>query len=353
MRKTLQPIVNRPEYAALVEGQLVEYLRETIFGPLLDMVREAGIETDSADQAIGKTPQIKNARQPDDDAVGGAIRSSKIWYSDGVFSGRFNAAISRLLRKIGAAWDPRTKTFRIPLADIPIALRSVLSQSEQKSAALHKELIATLTNMEAAVRIASTGLRYRKAVDKITGDLQKQFERTVPALESISVPAEITSEMRAAITASLTENLELYIKKFAAEEIPELRGLVEQNAFAGGRADRLAQIIEARYGVGKRKAQFLAEQETSLLVSQYREQRYKRLGVTQYVWSTAGDSRVRPAAGTHSANNHRRLDGRTFSWDSPPVVDVATGRRCHPGQDFGCRCTAMPILNLPGVSVLP
>lgn len=48
---------------------------------------------------------------------------------------------------------------------------------------------------------------------------------------------------------------------------------------------------------------------------------------THYIWRTRGDNKVRAA---HAANN-----GRIFSWDNPPP----TG---HPGEDYGCRCTAEP-----------
>ena len=74
-----------------------------------------------------------------------------------------------------------------------------------------------------------------------------------------------------------------------------------------------------------------------------REKRYRELGSTEYVWETAGDGKVRPTHG--ESNDHRSLNGRRFSWDAPPIVDAASGRRCHPGQDFGpCRCVARPIL---------
>ena len=48
---------------------------------------------------------------------------------------------------------------------------------------------------------------------------------------------------------------------------------------------------------------------------------------THYIWRTRGDSKVRKE---HAANN-----GKVFSWDNPPP----TG---HPGDDYGCRCTAEP-----------
>ncbi len=47
----------------------------------------------------------------------------------------------------------------------------------------------------------------------------------------------------------------------------------------------------------------------------------------RYVWRTQRDERVRPS--------HRMNDGRIFSWSDPP----STG---HPGEDYNCRCEAVP-----------
>ena len=69
------------------------------------------------------------------------------------------------------------------------------------------------------------------------------------------------------------------------------------------------------------------------------ERRQRQLGVTEYRWITSRDGRVRP--------RHRELDKTVHRWDLPPVVDVKTGRRAHPGQDYACRCTASPII--PGL----
>lgn len=48
---------------------------------------------------------------------------------------------------------------------------------------------------------------------------------------------------------------------------------------------------------------------------------------THYIWRTRRDGQVRPS---HAAN-----EGKIFAWDSPPP----TG---HPGDEYGCRCTAEP-----------
>lgn len=56
----------------------------------------------------------------------------------------------------------------------------------------------------------------------------------------------------------------------------------------------------------------------------------KQAGITdRYVWRTRRDERVRPS--------HRMNDGRIFSWSDPP----ATG---HPGDDYNCRCEAVPFV---------
>jgi SPP1 gp7 family putative phage head morphogenesis protein len=55
--------------------------------------------------------------------------------------------------------------------------------------------------------------------------------------------------------------------------------------------------------------------------------------VTEFVWTTAGDERTR--------ESHRAIDGQTFSWDDPPVVD---NEEAIPGEPPNCRCVAFPVL---------
>jgi len=61
--------------------------------------------------------------------------------------------------------------------------------------------------------------------------------------------------------------------------------------------------------------------------------RQQAIGLRKYVWRTRGDAKVRTA---HAAN-----DGKIFEWRNPP----ASG---HPGDDFGCRCRAEPLLDGAG-----
>jgi len=345
MKRVLRPIYDRPEYAAPIEREINDYFREAIFAPLFAMLAQANVAVHPKFKAISYD---ETGRENEGEtAVTAALASGALHYADGQFTGQFNAAISKELRAMGATFSSRggIPTFTLQQGKLPLYVRYSVYASKAKGEALHKAMSAMLQQMAATVAIAATGFKLGSAVDTIVIDLQKQFVATVKGIESISVSPSITPGIRERITKELTENLDLYVKNFAAEEIPELRRLVEANAFAGYRVDRLAKIIEARFGVTQRKAAFLARQETSLLVSKYREARYQSIGCNEYVWRTMEDSRVRPTR-PRETNNHRVLNGRVFSWSQPPVVDTANGRRCHPGQDYGCRCIPLPVLNL-------
>lgn len=55
------------------------------------------------------------------------------------------------------------------------------------------------------------------------------------------------------------------------------------------------------------------------------------LGLVSYVWRSSDDDQVRTA--------HRENDDQVFLWSQPPSGG-------HPGQDWNCRCTAEPIIDL-------
>lgn len=63
----------------------------------------------------------------------------------------------------------------------------------------------------------------------------------------------------------------------------------------------------------------------------------KEAGVTDYIWQASHDDKVR--------SEHAFLDGVEASWDSPPLTadESSSGEDCNPGDDYNCRCEAVPI----------
>lgn len=63
-------------------------------------------------------------------------------------------------------------------------------------------------------------------------------------------------------------------------------------------------------------------------------------GVKGYHWLSMRDDAVRPA--------HAALDDpdEVYSWDDPPLsaAKSSNGEDCHPGDDYSCRCIAVPVM---------
>lgn len=335
MRRVLAPIIHRDSYDHSIEREIVGYFREAIFGPLLDLVESFGVVPDPEDQ--GK----QNASTT---AVERALRTGKLWYTGDVFSGELTAATSKELRALGAIWNRDERTFRLALEKMPIDLRSAIGAVSQRAGELHQNVKHQLTLIQKTVAIATTGILLYKAIDWITSDLERQFKASIKVLPDLDHPTVFTPGMRKQIADELQTGVDGYVKKFTVEDIPKILKKVEQNENEGMRVDKLAEIIEARFGIAKRKAEFLARQETGLVVSAYRSYRYRQIGSTRYVWQTQMDNRVRPTP-DYPQGNHRILQGQIYFWGQPPIVNPSTGLRCEPGEDFNCRCYAIPILD--------
>lgn len=126
-----------------------------------------------------------------------------------------------------------------------------------------------------------------------------------------------------------------------AEE--DLRRRVErvlQDPLNQGRSvSDIAKLLEEQAGYSTSRAVLTARDQTLKLYGQIQQERQQNARITRYVWTTSLDERVRP--------DHAELDGTVQSWSDPPIVDRRTGRRGHPGFDFQCRCTAVPVLDEP------
>lgn len=335
MNKTLGPIVHRDAYSRAVERELLAWFKDVFFIPISAILVRYGVPLMPEYLAIkyDETGRLNSLTG----AIEAGLTSGRIQYRDGIFTGKFSSTITKELRALGAEYDRATQSFRLTLGQVPFNLRTVIALQIEKSKALHAEIISTLATIATHVAEAKDlGLNFGPAIDTIIPSLDAQLVTTFNGLDAITIAPKVTPQIRERLTNELTENLQLTVKNFTKEKTLELRKLAEANAFAGGRSDRLAKVIEAQFGVTKRKANFLADQETGLLVSKYRESRYAEAGVRDYIWSTSHDDRVR--------HDHAELDGKRFSFSNPPITNRATGARNNPGQDFRCRCNALPIV---------
>lgn len=94
------------------------------------------------------------------------------------------------------------------------------------------------------------------------------------------------------------------------------------------RVETVRDMLRARAGITARHADLIARDQTLKLNAAITRIRMINAGVTHYTWNTSHDERVRPS--------HQALDGQVFSWA------VGTPIGYHPGEDYRCRCVAIP-----------
>lgn len=313
--RQITPLRLRQKYWRAVDEEIKRLLRELIYRPLL---------------AILKTPDIE-LLNADESALQQAIRDGRIWYEDGHFAGDFNAELTKELRALGAMYNQKSRTWSLTRENVPTELRIAQALADDRYNALRRSMVTTLgdMNVKSIDEHSDTSAKYGQAIEWMNDDFQK-------AVRAIAIPPQLTGAQQQIIADQWGQNLDLYIKDWAQENILELREKVQANAFEGRRASDLVDMLQQNYGVARRKAEFLARQETSLLMSKFQETRYRDIGVRRYRWSGANDARERP--------DHRALNGKVFSFDQPPITNRETGARNNPGEDYNCRCVAIALI---------
>lgn len=131
------------------------------------------------------------------------------------------------------------------------------------------------------------------------------------------------------------QNVDL-VESLTTEQIPQLKQIVLAGARAGRRVEEIEAEIEARFEVSRSRAALIARDQVGKLSGELTEVRHKSVGIESYTWDTSQDERVRP--------DHAALQGTTQRYDDPPITNKRTGARNNPGQDYSCRCNALPII---------
>lgn len=166
----------------------------------------------------------------------------------------------------------------------------------------------------------------------------KEWNRTVKSTLGIDIREDyyLGAFYSVQMEKWVQENVGL-IKTIPEETLDRMQTIVYDGFTQGRSTARMVKEIQQTYGVGRRRAELIARDQTAKLSGQIQQAQQMDAGITEYIWYSCMDGRVR--------NRHRELHGKRFRWDDPPVVDEKSGRRCHPGQDYQCRCIARPVFN--------
>ena len=132
----------------------------------------------------------------------------------------------------------------------------------------------------------------------------------------------------------MQSNVDL-IKSIPLDAAERVHGLVTENLMHSARASEIAEKIFNTNNIMMNRATLIARTETSRAATLLTQARATSVGSTFYIWRTSNDKIVRLS--------HRKMNGRQFRWDSPPVL--SDGTVTHPGCIYNCRCYAEPVIS--------
>jgi SPP1 gp7 family putative phage head morphogenesis protein len=253
-----------------------------------------------------------------------AIISGKVYYDNGIFKGEFNSKTSKILKDLGAKW--LKLGWKLPPEKTPVQYLSAIAQGKFKNSRDIERLLKNLMGVDVNRLATKADVKkiYDKAIDNLNKGLDAQFKK-IP-----TVQAQFDEFQLDHIKKTYSNNMDLHIKGFLNDEIRKVRERIQENVFKGVRYDNIVEELEDTYQISKRRATFIARQETRLLNSEMKVSKYQKAGVQKFIWHARHDDRVR--------HDHEILDGKIFRFDDPPIIDLKTGTRGYAGQYYGCRC---------------
>ena len=165
-------------------------------------------------------------------------------------------------------------------------------------------------------------------VDVVNNKQRKKMITTFMAAFSLDISKSIDHPN---IDLLIVQKIEENVKLIKSITPTILQNIIQDFVSVPFDQQAIIDIINKNTKVGQSRAKFIARDQTSKLTGDLNVQRNLNIGVQKYKWSATMDNRTR--------QTHRENDGKVFRYDTPPAN---TG---HPGHDYNCRCTALPIFD--------
>lgn len=188
--------------------------------------------------------------------------------------------------------------------------------------AIRAELSSSILSPDSLSRAASA------IANDVAGFNRRELDRVFEATIGVGLPATEPG-LSDVLRGFVRDNVRL-VTNLATTALDQIEGSVLRGFRRGRSNAQIAAELRERIGVSRSRARLIARDQVASLNGELTQVRQTRMGVREYIWRSVGDERVRP--------EHEDLDGRRFSWDSPPAAG-------HPGEPINCRCIAEPVLD--------
>lgn len=323
--KELKPVLAPEAPANRLRVEILKLLKMLLFDPLLAQLELA---KDNAKSPKSKLLQV--------------IKAGKLQYRDGQFYGKVDSSVSKEIKELGGTFVGANRRWQLSPDKLTTDLKKAVEAQRLERERLERIFQQGLRDIEQSSQRMIAAVGFEQFAVSTEEEVNKRIRATLA--DAIAVQPELDAEAQKEMRKQYTENVRLSIVGFIDEEVKRFRTNILPEIRAGIGRDALTEYVQSRLKVGYTRAKFIARQENALFSSKQKELQYRSVGIEKYKWKAiggrAGDGRTR--------QSHKHAHGKVFYWDHSknknPVRD-GEGRPVHPGQDFGCRCQARPIVD--------
>jgi len=214
---------------------------------------------------------------------------------------------------------------------------SITNQAQVMLDALERKWFSAFARMAkpASERmVGAVDAASKKGLKRSLADIGKNFSVSVDIFKG---------DLGEVLDATIFENVAL-IKSIPQEYLHSIRGFVDRSISqpdSGGIAELTESIdkfLDKRSRIIHNKAKNIALDLTRKAYNNINSARMQSAGIKEFKWiHTGGGQRPRPW--------HKfQLNGNTFSFRNPPMIDPKTGVHGIPGQAINCKCTMSPVV---------
>lgn len=233
----------------------------------------------------------------------------------GRFVDQLNKEYFKILRQILAdEFRTNTRDYRVNVnyQSIQKRLRDIKKSLPRKK--IYKNIFESMQSV------------FNNIKNEVTKNIKKQYKR-----KKFPVPElELNADSQALKTA-IERNVEL-IQAIEEKQSDLLENSVLEAVRGGSNFDKVFDEVQAQANRGRAYSEFVARDQVGKAYAKINEEKQKSVGFPGYIWQATNDDRTR--------DSHAALDQQYFSWDKPPEIEP--GRFLHPGEDYQCRCIAIP-----------
>lgn len=193
----------------------------------------------------------------------------------------------------------------------------------QDTLARYSEVIGPWARSAGALMLSEVNRHDLAAWEQLSKDMRRALKDEIE-----------TAPTGTAMRALLADQVKL-IKSLPIEAGERVHRWTLEGIADGTRAAEVSKAIQATSDVTVARANTISRTEVSRTATILTQVRAEHVGSTNFVWTTAGDTDVRPS--------HRQLNGKVFLWSDPPICDPPN-HRALPGAIWNCRCFPFPLL---------